>query len=238
GGHVRVSCEANSGGALVRIEDAGQGIASDFLPFVFERFRQADGSKTRAHGGLGLGLSLVKSFVEAHKGSVEAESEGVGFGSRFTVRLPRLDSARATAQRVTKEIETEAQPQTAHLLIVEDDADTLEILQATFEARGFRVTTCASAAEALELAPVNSIDLIVSDIGMPEMDGFEMMKRMRRLASMNDVPAIALTGYASRKDAEMALGAGFNAHVSKPVDPAELTTLIDQLLAKARVAKD
>jgi signal transduction histidine kinase/ActR/RegA family two-component response regulator len=233
GGHVRIECEANDREAVVHIEDAGQGIRPDFLPFVFERFRQADGSKTRAHGGLGLGLALVKNFVEAHHGTVEAKSEGPSLGSRFTVRLPRPESQREVAAHETPEVEATAQPQITHLLIVEDDVDTLEILQTTFETLGFRVTTCESAAAALEVAPKDSVDLIISDIGMPGMDGFEMMRRLRQLPSLRSIPAIALTGYASEKDAEAALAAGFNAHVSKPIDPAELGTLIDQLLQQA-----
>lgn len=218
GGRVRVDCEVNGPEAIVRIEDGGQGITPEFMPFVFERFRQADGSKTRLFGGLGLGLALVKSFVEAHHGTVEAESEGHGLGSRFTVRLPRKEPLHLAGKAP------------AHLLIVEDDADTLELLQATLEARGFRVTTCESAAEALKVASEDSVDLIVSDIGMPEMDGFELMRRLRRLPGLQNTPAIALTGYASKKDADTALAVGFDTHVSKPVDPEELMALIDRLL--------
>jgi CheY-like chemotaxis protein len=131
----------------------------------------------------------------------------------------------------------EAKPQTerAHLLIVEDDDDTLEILRATFTARGFEVTSCDSAAEALETAPQAAADLIISDIGMPQMDGFELMRRLRKLPELHSTPAIALTGYASLNDAEMALKAGFNAHVSKPVDPAELLALVDRLLKSTAV---
>ena len=209
----------------MRIQDAGQGIAPDFLPFVFERFRQADGSKTRLHGGLGLGLALVKSFVEAHNGTVEAESNGVDQGSRFTVRLPRRQTQ--VEPRVSSRLNLKParnQPQGVHLMIVEDDPDTLEMLRATLEARGFRVTACESAAETLAAAPGTQVDLIISDIGMPEMDGFQMIKRLRELPGYQDVPAIALSGYASEKDADSALAAGFNAHVSKPVDPAELVS--------------
>ena len=124
------------------------------------------------------------------------------------------------------------------LLIIEDDTDTLELLQATLEKRGFRVTTCASGAEALAVVPKNSVDLIISDLGMPGMDGFEMIKRLRELPSFQNVPAIALSGYASQKDSEMALAAGFNAHVSKPVNPAELVNLVNRLLAESVAVKD
>ena len=231
GGRVKIVCEANGNNAIVRVEDEGRGISSEFLPFVFERFRQEDGSKTRAHGGLGLGLALVKSFVEAHHGSVQADSAGHGHGSRFTITLPCTEVVAADASQTSAETSTQAAP--AHLMIIEDDADTLEMLRATLEAHGFRVTACESAEETLDIAPANSIDLIVSDIGMPQMDGFEMINRLREMDKYKSVPAIALSGYASKKDAKFALAAGFDAHVSKPVDPAELLKLINQLVQKS-----
>jgi PAS domain S-box-containing protein len=231
GGRVRVDAEANKSEAIITVEDAGQGITSDFLPFVFERFRQADGSKTRIHGGLGLGLALVKSFVEAHHGTVEVESGGTGQGSRFRVRLPLLRTQPETLQQSAR-AGTEAAPKIVHLMIVEDDPDTLEMLRATLEARGFSVTACESAAKTLEVASANQVDLIISDIGMPEMDGFQMIKQLREIQGYQNVPAIALSGYASQKDAKAALAAGFNAHVSKPVDPAELVIMVNGLLEK------
>ncbi len=236
GGVVKVVCETDEGDAVVRIEDTGQGIASEFLPFVFERFRQEDGSKTRAHGGLGLGLALVKSFVESHHGTVMAESGGRGEGSRFTVRLPRRKHEAAPSEQPPKP-RVEIISSRPHLMVIEDDPDTLEILGATLEAHGFRVTTFESAAETLRDAPHNSVDLIISDIGMPELDGFELMKELRQLPAYEKVPAIALSGYASQKDAKTALAAGFNAHVSKPVDPAELISMVKALLEKNQSAK-
>jgi PAS domain S-box-containing protein len=232
GGRVKVECQANGSEAVVSVEDTGQGIAPDFLPFVFDRFRQADGSKTRAHGGLGLGLALVKSFVEAHKGNVSVTSQGPGQGSRFEVRLPRKAPATAGSPRKAGRQTTSAAAG-AQLLVVEDDPDTLEMLKATLEASGFGVTTCESAAEMLECAEDSTADLLISDIGMPEIDGFEMIKRLRQFAAFKDIPAIALSGYASQKDAKTAIAAGFNAHVSKPVDPKELLALVEELLQKA-----
>ncbi|HJZ79473.1 MAG TPA: response regulator, partial [Pyrinomonadaceae bacterium] len=125
-----------------------------------------------------------------------------------------------------------AAPQPAHLMVIEDDVDTLEMLRATLATHGFRVTACESAAETLRLAPEQAFDLIISDIGMPAMDGFEMIRRLRQLKQYESVPAIALTGYASHKDAKAALASGFNAHVSKPVEPAELIALVNRLLMK------
>jgi len=233
GGQVRVECEVDGPSAVVSVEDAGQGITEEFLPRVFEKFLQADGSKTRAHGGLGLGLALVKSFVEGHHGTVEAQSKGLGHGSRFIVRLPRKERQRQAVAAGERAAGNQTEVRGAHILIVEDDEDTLELLQSTFKAKGFQVTTCQSAAEALEVAPANSIDLVVSDIGMPHMDGFEMMKELRKLPNMQDVPAIALSGYASTKDARTAIAVGFSAHMSKPVAPAELLATIEQLLKKS-----
>lgn len=235
-GRVRVHAEANDVEAIVTVEDAGQGITSDFLPFVFERFRQADGSKTRIHGGLGLGLALVKSFVEAHHGTVEAESDGTGQGSRFRVRLPLLRTQPQELQQSEK-AGTEPAPKTFRLMIVEDDPDTLEMLRATLEARGFSVIACESAVQTLEFASASQVDLIISDIGMPEMDGFQMIKELREVEGYQNVPAIALSGYASQKDAKTAMAAGFNAHVSKPVDPAELIIMVNGLLEKTSGAK-
>jgi len=229
---VEVDVEANELETTVRIQDAGQGIAAEFLPLVFERFRQADGSKTRAHGGLGLGLALVKSFVEAHLGTVKAESQGVDQGSRFTVSLPRRQTHVEPVGPQSETVRPPSTPKSFHLMIVEDDPDTLEMLRATLEARGFRVTAFESAAETLQVAPGMQVNLIISDIGMPEMDGFHMIKNLREVAGYQDVPAIALSGYASQKDAKAALAAGFDAHVSKPVDPAELVIMVNGLLEK------
>jgi len=228
GGAVKVQCENDSNDVLVHVEDAGRGIAADFVPFVFERFRQEDGSKTRSHGGLGLGLALVKSFVEAHRGSVQVSSAGQGLGSRFTIKLPRRHGLGAPGEpQPAPQVEVSAR---AHLMIIEDDADTLEMLRATLESQGFRVTACESAEETLRVAPECSVDLIISDIGMPAMDGFELIQRLRQLERYQTLPAIALSGYASRKDAKAALASGFNAHVSKPVEPSELIALVNRLL--------
>ena len=236
GGTVEVDVQSDELETTVRIQDAGQGIAPEFLPFVFERFRQADGSKTRMHGGLGLGLALVKSFVEAHKGRVTAESKGTGQGSSFTVQLPGQQTQNEPASH-SEGVRPKTQPKSVHLLIVEDDPDTLEMLRATMEARGFGVTTCESAAETLAAAPGKRVDLVISDIGMPEMDGFHLIKKLREIDGYQGVPAIALSGYASQKDAKAALAAGFDAHVSKPVDPAELEIMVNGLLQKNAGAK-
>jgi len=231
GGTIQVRCENEGDDAVIHIDDAGQGINPDFIPFVFDRFRQEDGSKTRSHGGLGLGLALVKSFVEAHSGTVQVSSPGHGRGSRFTVKLPRRRDVGLPAEsRPVSQLGVLAP---AHLLIIEDDPDTLEMLRATLQSHGFRVTACESAEDTLEIAPGSTVDLIISDIGMPAMDGFELIQRLRQLESYQSVPAIALSGYATNKDVKTSLAAGFDAHVSKPVDPGELLRLIKRLIEKS-----
>ncbi|MFL6255933.1 MAG: PAS domain S-box protein [Pyrinomonadaceae bacterium] len=231
GGRVRVRVGALDGTARVEVEDEGDGIASEFLPHVFERFRQADGSTTRVHGGLGLGLALVKSFVEAHGGSVSAESAGEGRGSRFTVALPASDSE--GARRNSDELDAGAgEPcaeRSCRVLVIEDAPDTLEMLRVAFESRGYRTSACATPEEALSVAESERFDIIVSDIGLPRIDGYELIARLRKLSHLREVPALALTGYAAQRDAEAALAAGFDAHVPKPVDPAELAERMDQL---------
>jgi PAS domain S-box-containing protein len=228
-GSVRVKCQADGDQLRLVFEDEGEGIDADFLPHVFERFRQADESKTRAHGGLGIGLALVKSFVEAHGGRVLAESAGVGSGSRFTVYLPRL-AAPAPAVAAGEDKASAATTMAARLLLVEDAEDTLTLLQTALGARGYRTSACDSAQEALRVAATTKFDLIVSDIGLPQMDGYMLLKRLREIPHLRDVPAIALTGYAAQKDAAQALAAGFDLHLAKPIEPSELAAAIEQLL--------
>jgi PAS domain S-box-containing protein len=236
GGRIRVRVGGGDGAARVEVEDDGQGIAQEFLPHVFERFRQADMGTTRAHGGLGLGLALVKSFVEAHGGTVTVESRGEGRGSRFTVALPALDAE--VPRRVSGDLEAGAgtariAESSCRVLLVEDARDTLDMLRVAFEARGFSATACDSPEEALRVAETERFDIIVSDIGLPRMDGYELLSRLRQLPHMREVPALALTGYAAPRDAEAALAAGFDAHLAKPVDPATLAERMDELMGGA-----
>jgi PAS domain S-box-containing protein len=234
GGRVGVRVRAAEGSARVEVEDEGAGIASEFLPHVFERFRQADMGTTRTHGGLGLGLALVKSFVEAHGGAVSVESAGEGRGSRFTVTLPSAEAE--GARRQTGDLEAGAgEPcpgEVCHVLVIEDAPDTLEMLKIAFEARGYTAAACATPEDALRVAESGRFDIIVSDIGLPRIDGYELIARLRRLPHLSGVPALALTGYAAQRDAEAALAAGFDAHVAKPVDPAELAERMEQLMRR------
>jgi PAS domain S-box-containing protein len=231
GSQVQVKCEANDSEIIVRIVDYGQGISAEFLPHVFERFRQADGSRTRAYGGLGLGLALVKSFVVAHGGAIEAASEGAGKGSVFVIKLPRGGASRGRNGEEVQKSDPEKKENRARVLIVEDQPDTLEMLAAHFRARGYETLPCGSAAEAIEIAEREHFDILISDIAMPTMDGLELIRNLRQKKNLKDVPAIALTGYASQKDVAAAIAAGFNMHIAKPTEPAELLAAVERLLA-------
>lgn len=228
GSTVRVVCESDDAEARIRIEDRGQGISPDFLPHIFERFRQADSSKTRSYGGLGIGLALVKSFVESHGGIVEAASEGEGKGSRFTVRLPRVPVPLTQADETS--VEAGRNEEGARVLIVDDERDTLGMLRTAFEVRGYRTTVCESATEVLRIAASASFDAIVSDVGMPQLDGYSLIKRLREFPHLRHVPAVALTGYVTQKDVATASAAGFDAHIAKPVDPAMLIARVEEMI--------
>ena len=239
GGRVGVRCRAERGAARVEVADEGAGIPSEFVPHVFERFRQADMGTTRAHGGLGIGLALVKSFVEAHGGTVAAASEGEGRGSRFTVTLPAV--AAAPPGPPSGELRMEGAEACAapacRVLLVEDARDTLDMLKVVFETRGYETEACATPEEALRVAGSGRFDIIVSDIGLPRIDGYELIRRLRRMPHLGETPAVALTGYAAPRDAEAALDAGFDAHIAKPVDPVTLAAEVEQLL-KRRASRD
>jgi PAS domain S-box-containing protein len=236
GGSVDVRLSPRERLVCVSIADTGVGIAAEFLPHVFERFRQADGGTTRGHGGLGLGLAIVRHIVEAHGGNVRAESPGVGQGALFEVTLP----ARA-ASPVPQGVATPSSgPESVTvapvsldqltLLVVDDDLEIRELLRVALVQRGAVVILAASVAEGLAALEQSRPDVIVCDIGMPGSDGYAFMKRLRsRPGPHGTVPAIALTAYASRDDAARALRAGFQVHLAKPVDPNLLARSIASL---------
>ncbi|MGI8838581.1 MAG: GAF domain-containing protein [Pyrinomonadaceae bacterium] len=230
GGLVKASLTASESDAVVTISDQGEGIPAEFLPHVFERFRQADGSRTRSYGGLGLGLSLVKSFVSVHGGTIEVDSEGPGQGSTFIITLPREGAAKHSSIKTSKR--SKAYTASAlRILIVEDQPDTLEMLAATFRTRGFETIACESASEALECVDRQQFDILISDIAMPEMDGLQLIRDLRSRPGLATVPAIALTGYASQTEAKSAISAGFDLHLSKPIDPGDLMAAVNNLIA-------
>ena len=233
---VQVKCERNDSELLIAVSDQGDGIATEFLPHVFERFRQADGSRSRAYGGLGLGLALVKSFVTAHSGTIEASSDGVGKGSLFLIKFPHATiSPERTAPETHDDLS--AASRRLRIMIVEDQPDTLDVLTAQFTLQGYETVSCISAMEALKLSEEKRFDVLISDIAMPEIDGLELIRTLRLKPGWEKTPAIALTGYAAEKDAQAALAAGFDLHLSKPIDPAELATAVEDLLLTDRNRK-
>jgi PAS domain S-box-containing protein len=220
------------------VSDTGPGIPADFLPFVFERFRQGDSSSTRPHGGLGLGLTLVKHLVELHGGAVTAESPGAGHGATFTVKLPvsvTLVPAAGTATPASLPallpVAPTARLEGLRVLVIDDDVDGLSLVSAMLRRAGATVAVGRSAAEGFDHFVAEPPDVVISDIEMPGEDGYALIRRIRGLEPGRGgrVPAIALTAYGRREDRLHAISAGFSMHVPKPVDPAELVTLVASL---------
>ena len=230
GGRVTVDLQRADGRLRITVTDTGIGIRPEFLPDLFERFRQASPLTTRRHGGLGLGLSIVKYLTELHGGSIEASSGGEGQGASFTVELPVRtgEPSIELAERLRESRDAERRAAGVSLsdmtiLVVEDDQDTRDLIQRLLEAHRARVLATATAPEALDRLIAERPDIIVSDIGLPDVDGYELVRRIRSLdGPAADTPAIALTAFARHEDRSRALGAGYSAHVSKPVDPVEL----------------
>lgn len=230
GGKVRVTTGVSGTQAYLEVVDTGVGIAPEFLPHVFDRFRQADGSTSRRHGGLGLGLAIADALAKMHTGKLEAQSEGVGAGSCFTFRIESAPTNKVVAEAPEEKVHS---LQGLDVLIVEDSTDTLDLLRMLFQREGAHVTTAASAAEALHQALTKPPQIIISDIGMPEIDGYQLLEQLRLLPGLTGVPAIAISGYASEEDRERALGVGYMALVPKPIDVDVLFTLIQDLKAPA-----
>ncbi|HEX6648588.1 MAG TPA: response regulator [Pyrinomonadaceae bacterium] len=230
GGKVSITTGLNDGQAHLVVVDTGIGIEPEFLPHVFDRFRQADGSTSRRHGGLGLGLAIADALAKMHGGRMEARSDGQGMGSCFTLRINVAQTEKVAGEPVQQKIHS---LEGLHVLIVEDSDDTLNLLSMIFRREGANVTTAASAAEALSQAVVKRPNIIVSDIGMPEIDGYELLEQLRILPGLGEVPAIAISGYASEEDRERALAVGYLALVPKPIDVEVLFGLIQDLKSPA-----
>jgi signal transduction histidine kinase len=235
GGRVDVLLQATRGNITIAVTDTGIGIDSEFLPFVFERFRQADSTSTRQHAGIGLGLAIVRHVVELHGGGVRADSGGEGKGATFTVTLPRL--LQSDAQSGLKQIGAETPAGAAgqrlalppvRVLLVEDDPDAREVTAAGLTNSGFEVHAVSGAIKALELLDVWLPDVVVSDIGMPGMDGYEFVRLLRARAPERGgkVAALALTAFAGLGDAARAHASGYQEHLSKPISPDELAQAI------------
>jgi signal transduction histidine kinase/CheY-like chemotaxis protein len=234
GGRVEVRLARVDLGAQIVVRDSGEGIAPEFLPHVFERFRQADSSMKRAHGGLGLGLAIVKLIVEMHGGEVRAESGGPGLGATFTVTLPITQPAVVAEPAEAVVAPAPPAPLSAltgvRVLVIDDEPDALEVISAILSAHGAEVTPAASGSDALGLLERAEIDVIVSDIAMPELDGYELLERIRR---KRPLPAVALTAHARAEDVERARAAGFQRHLAKPVSAAQLVETVTGLAREA-----
>jgi PAS domain S-box-containing protein len=243
GGRVEVQLSIDSLYVQIRVSDTGKGISTEFLPYVFERFRQADASITRAYGGLGLGLAIVRHLVELHGGTVCAQSPGEGQGATFVVNLPLLEMRRVGEEEIGKVAASPSHlltPASTHpldglrVLVVDDEADARELLVAILAEDGAEVIAVASAAEAIDALQRLQPNILVSDIGMPGEDGYTLMRKVRALDAEQggQIPAVALTAYARASDRTEALNAGFQLHVPKPVNAAELALALAKLAGR------
>ncbi|HYP18036.1 MAG TPA: ATP-binding protein [Opitutus sp.] len=243
GGSVSVDCETRGSAAVVTVEDTGRGIEPEFLPHVFDRFRQADMKTTRRAAGLGLGLSIVRHLVEMHGGSVSAESEGLGKGSTFRVEIPNavgapeddaMPARPATEGTVARKTVSRVRGQRA--LVIDDERDARRVIQATLARHGVEVVAVGTASDAIGVISSGAkIDVVISDIGMPDEDGYAFLRRLRELEQLrrrSPLPVVALTAFARQQDRNAALQAGFDAFLTKPVRAGELLDLLESLLPR------
>jgi signal transduction histidine kinase len=249
GGTVRVRLARTPTSLSIAVADTGIGIATDFLPHVFQRFRQADSSTTRAHGGLGIGLSIVRHLVEAHGGTVRAESPGVDAGATFTVSLPLVEAS-AHATRKAPAADADAAPTTGDprdgdggalrgvcVLLVEDDRDTAEVMVIALEALHARVLVAHSCEDALKLLDVERPDVLICDIGLPHKDGYQMIRELRDRPHdrCGEIAAVALTAFGRAEDRQRAMRAGFDSHCAKPAQLHDLAGMVAAARAGAAI---
>ena len=246
-GHIDVVLQRVNSEVEISVADSGEGISSEFLPFVFDRFRQGDGKTTRSHSGLGIGLAIVRQLVESHGGTVNAHSDGPGCGATFRFRLPVLSInsvpgrkvSSLTSVTVTDRLAIECPPRLdgVRVLVVDDDSDTRQMLKAVLSECQADVITAASAAEAIKEIEQRKPDVLVSDLGMPDQDGYELIKKIRNTESADHtarLPALALTAYAKAEDRVRALAGGYQVHLAKPVEPAEFVLVVANLAGRGQ----
>lgn len=239
GGKVEISLDIIDSLVQVEVSDTGQGINPEFLPYVFDRFRQADGGITREHGGLGLGLAIVRHLVELHGGNVYAKSQGIGQGATFVVELPISPVTQVPSSQPQplleqgESISPNPQPLVPmtglRILVVDDEPDTREVIAEVLEQCGAQVITVASAPDAIAAVEKLQPDVLISDIGMPGEDGYTLIRKLRADGNLKQIPAVALTAYARDEDRQKALSAGFQIHLPKPVDPSKLAAVVENL---------
>jgi len=243
GGRIQLKVQRIDSHVDIVVSDSGVGISKDFLPYVFDRFRQADASTTRIHGGLGLGLSIVHQLVDLHGGSASVQSEGEGKGATFTITLPFVavisqteeESVHPTQSEEILSLDGLPSLEGLKVLVVDDEADTRDLIGEVLKECGSDVIITRSAAEALEALEQHKPDILISDLGMPDEDGYSLIEKIRALPSERggDIPAAALTAYARAEDRMRVLRSGFQFHLPKPVDSAELVTVIASLAGRA-----
>lgn len=244
GGTVRLEVSRDDEQVVIAVGDSGEGIDPGFLPFVFDRFRQADGSTTRAHGGLGLGLAIVRHLVELHGGTAAADSAGTGTGATFTVRLPihappvseEEPAAKVPAAKVALTSQSDARLADLHVLVLDDEEDMRDLIAMILEHAGARVTRVPTVAAALDAIAADRPDVAVSDLAMPGEDGYAFVRRVRACAGerFQNLPLVAMTAYARAEDRHRVLAAGFQRHVAKPIEPLELVDALAEVASTAR----
>jgi two-component system CheB/CheR fusion protein len=227
GGRILVRAARDGEDLVLTVADTGQGIDPLFLPHVFEMFRQADASTSRVQSGMGIGLALVRQLVELHGGKVKVESAGAGQGTSFTVRLPLTEHADMSSGPL--ELKSAEPLNELDVLVLDDSEDTTEMLRHLLEQNGATVTTTTNGLEALRIASERSFDIVLSDISMPGMDGFEFVRRLRQLPGNRDVPVLALTGFGRPEDIHRAQNEGFFSHLTKPFDLSTLSQILARI---------
>ena len=226
-GEITVTLDQEGDHARLVVSDSGQGIAPQFLPHVFEMFRQEDASSSRRQGGMGIGLALVRQLTELHDGRVQADSPGVDRGASFTVWIPLYKQSSEGLR--SEKVSASGALRRKFILVVDDSPESTEMLGKLLQIEGAFVEMARSGAEALAIANQKRFDLIISDISMPEMDGYQLLRELRKLPQMGGVPAIALTGYGRNADVERAHSEGFIEHLTKPIDIDQLLVIVRRL---------
>jgi signal transduction histidine kinase/ActR/RegA family two-component response regulator len=237
GGHIMVSARIVGRALEIRVADSGIGIEPEFLPHVFDRFRQGDGTTTRNHSGLGLGLSIAKQLVEAHKGTIRAESAGRGKGTAFIVTLPIISHDAAIAATPAVEVPADVRLDGVRVLVVDDEKDTRDLIGRALKDRGASITVAENSYDAIEILERDEIDVLLADIAMPGEDGYSLIRQIRAAESrMSSIPAAAVTAHARDDERTRALAAGFHVHMAKPVEPSEIVRMVNTLRHERRSA--